>query len=55
MVARAGARRARLLSTRAGTAAAAIVLAGLLPLALEAFVVHTLYAPDPGGGYSCAG
>jgi hypothetical protein len=54
-VSRARARGVRLLSTRAGTTAAAIVLAGILPLAFEAFVVYTLYQPDPGGGYSCAG
>ena len=54
-VSRARARGVRLLSTRASTTAAAIVLAGILPLAFEAFVVYTLYQPDPGGGYSCAG
>lgn len=48
-------RGVRLLGTRAGTAAAGIVLVGLLPLAFEAFTVHALYQPDPGGGYSCAG
>lgn len=55
VVARARARGARLLRTRAGAAAAATVLGGLLPLLLQAFVVYALYQPDPGGGFSCAG
>ncbi|MGW7488635.1 hypothetical protein [Streptomyces sp. NPDC054786] len=42
-------------ASRASEAAMVFLVLGVLPLLFEAFVVWTLYAPDPAGGNDCSG
>ncbi|MCL7494904.1 hypothetical protein M8I34_26390 [Streptomyces sp. MCA2] len=41
--------------SRASGPTLVLLVLGVLPLLFEAFVVWTLYAPDPAGGHDCSG